>query len=245
VGYFAPRKERMSDQVYYAIGDVHCELQKLDDLLRSIREDAVRRKAPHRIVFLGDLIDRGPDSRRCVERAMSLMQDEGAAIIRGNHEELMLHAFDRDESIGLYHWATNGGDETIASYERVNGARDHWREAIDPDHVKWLRTLPSMLHDEERRIAFVHGGIDPKTFPECTDEIRLWTRSRKFFDVRRWPSRPELTNLLVVHGHTPTDDFEPDVNAQRINVDTGACFGGPLTAAVLGPGEPPRFLYAH
>ena len=56
--------------------------------------------------------------------------------------------------------------------------------------------------------------------------------------------RAALTGVVVVHGHTPTGNFEPDANHCRINVDTGACFGGPLTAAVLAPGEGPRFLHA-
>ena len=54
----------------------------------------------------------------------------------------------------------------------------------------------------------------------------------------------ELADILVVHGHTPTDDFEPDAQRRRINIDTGACFGGPLTCVALAPGEAPRFLYA-
>jgi serine/threonine protein phosphatase 1 len=102
-----------------------------------------------------------------------------------------------------------------------------------------------MLRDEQRKLVFVHGGIDPKMFPNCSDEIRMWTRSEKFFRSARWPDRHELKNILVVHGHTPTDDFEPDLQPRRINIDTGACFGGPLTSVVLAPGEPPRFLRAR
>jgi len=234
----------MSDITYYAIGDVHGMAEKLDDLLRYIREDAVRRKQPHRIVFLGDLIDRGPASRQVVERVMHLANTEDAVVIKGNHEELMLHAYDKTESIGIYWWAENGGDETIMSYMYANGPRDDWRDAVDKAHIDWLRTLPVMVRDEERGLVFVHGGIDPKTFPDCTDEVRMWTRSHKFFDTSRWPKRGELEGLLVVHGHTPTQDFEPDVSARRINIDTGACFGGPLTCVVLAPEERPRFLYA-
>ena len=234
----------MSDLTYYAIGDVHGEAQKLDQLLRSIRADAIGRKVAHRIVFLGDLVDRGPDSRRVVDRAMHLAHTEDAIVIRGNHEELMLHAYDNRESVGIYWWAENGGDQTITSYMGANGVCDDWRDAIDKAHIAWLRALPVMVRDEPRGLVFVHGGIDPKTFPDCTDEVRMWTRSHKFFDPGRWPDRPELEGILVVHGHTPTADFEPHANPRRINVDTGACFGGPLTCAVLAPGEPPRFLCA-
>lgn len=234
----------MSDLTYYAIGDVHGEFAKLDELLRYIREDAARRKSPYRIVFLGDLIDRGPESRAVVARVMALTEAGEAVAIKGNHEELMLHACANRESIGIYHWAENGGDETIASYMAANGVKDDFRDAIDPGHIEWLSGLATIYRDEGRRLAFVHGGIDPKTFPKCSDEIRMWTRSDKFFDPGRWPRRPELDGLLVVHGHTPTHDFEPHVNPRRINVDTGACYGGALTAVVLAPDEPPRFLRA-
>jgi len=234
----------MSDAVYYAIGDVHGEVDKLDVLLGRIETDPLRAGAAHLIVFLGDLIDRGPDSRAVIVRAKSLSAAGRAVVIKGNHEQLMLHAYTHWDSMGVYHWAENGGDQTIASYRRVNGDFSDWREAIDDDHVAWLRGLPTIWRDEARRLAFVHGGIDPKAFPECSDEIRMWTRSQKFFDPGRWPKRPELEGLLVVHGHTPTSDDKPHVNPRRINVDTGACFGGPLTAAVLAPGAAPRFLFA-
>ncbi len=65
-------------------------------------------------------------------------------------------------------------------------------------------TLPTMHRDEARGLVFVHGGIDPKTFPNESDEIRMWTRSEKFFQIARWPDRDELKQILVVHGHTPT-----------------------------------------
>lgn len=230
--------------IYYAIGDIHGENERLGRLYDIIRGDAHYLGSPYTIVHLGDLIDRGPDSRGVVERVMRAHAEEGvnAVTIRGNHEELMLHAYDRDETIGLYHWAVNGGDETIASYEAVYGKKDHWRDAIHSGHVAWLRTLPTIWRDEARGLVFVHGGIDPKAFPNCPDELRLWTRARAFFQSERWPDREELKDILVVHGHTPTDDFEPDVQRRRINVDTGACFGGPLTCAVLAPDEKPRFL---
>lgn len=233
----------MSDFTYYAIGDVHGEADKLDELLRRIRADAVARKAPHRIVFLGDLIDRGPDSRRVVERAMHFAATENAIVLRGNHEELMLHAYDKRESVGIYWWAENGGDETIASYMTANGVCDDFRDAVDTSHIAWLRGLPVIARDEPRGLVFVHAGIDPWRFPNCSDEVKLWTRSQTFYRSRDWPDREELKDItFVVHGHTPTPDFEPEWQPRRINVDTGACFGGPLTCVVLAPDEAPRFL---
>jgi serine/threonine protein phosphatase 1 len=230
--------------VYYAIGDVHGEKAKLDQLLAYIRADATAYACSHKIVFVGDLIDRGADSRAVVETAMRLQAEEGAIVIRGNHEELMLHAVDHNESVGIYWWATNGGDETIASYQQINGPKDDWREAVDKAHIKWLRALPTIWRDDERKLVFVHGGIDPWRHPNESDEVRMWTRSPTFFRSSNWPDREELRDIVVVHGHTPTEDFEPDWQPRRINVDTGACFGGPLTAVVLAPDEAPRFLQA-
>ncbi|MGD9979011.1 MAG: metallophosphoesterase family protein [Hyphomonadaceae bacterium] len=235
----------MNDLTYYAIGDVHGEIGKLDRLLGCIREDARRLGAAHKIVFLGDLIDRGPDSRAVVECAMRLALAGEALALKGNHEELMLHAVAKRESIGVYWWAENGGDETIASYMAANGVQDDFRDAIDSAHIYWLSTLPVMIRDEARGIIFVHAGIDPWRFPNCSDEVKLWTRSQTFYRSQDWPDRDELRDVaMVVHGHTPTQGFEPDWQRRRINVDTGACFGGPLTAVVLAPGEGPRFLRA-
>jgi serine/threonine protein phosphatase 1 len=231
--------------IYYAIGDIHGEDERLAALHAQIADDAGDRA--HVIVHVGDLIDRGPDSRGVIERIMALeaARGRGAVVtIRGNHEELMLHAYDNNESVGIYWWATNGGDETIASYKRANGEADDWRQAVDPHHVQWLRALPAMWRVEERGLVFVHGGIDPWRFPNEADEVRLWTRSPIFYRSDRWPDREELRDILVVHGHTPTPDFAPDMQRRRINVDTGVCFGGPLTAVALAPGEGPRFLHA-
>jgi serine/threonine protein phosphatase 1 len=234
----------MTDCTYYAIGDVHGELEKLDELLRLIRADAVLRKVAHRLVFLGDLIDRGPDSRGVVERVMRVEAEGDAVTLLGNHEEMLLNAWKSSDTKLYALWGLNGGDRAIASYERVNGVRHDWRDSVDASHVHWMRALPTLLHDEPRRLVFVHAGIDPTTFPNCDAGVRLWTRSDKFFDPGRWPKRRELEGLLVVHGHTPTHDFAPHVNPRRINIDTGACFGGPLTCVVLAPGEAPRFLFA-
>jgi len=234
----------MSDHVYYAIGDVHGELAKLDELLRFIREDAGSRKAPYKIVFLGDMIDRGPDSHGVIVKVMALTASGEAVALKGNHEELMLNAYDNRESVGIYWWAENGGDETITSYMLANGAKDDFRDAIDAAHIAWLKSLPTMIRDEQRGLVFVHGGIDPKTFPLCSDEIRMWTRSNKFFDPGRWPKRDELEGVLVVHGHTPTHDFDRHSHPRRVNDDTGACFGGPLTAVGGAPNDAPRFLRA-
>jgi serine/threonine protein phosphatase 1 len=230
--------------IYYAIGDVHGEDDKLARLHDFIFDDASRLGGAFEIVHLGDLIDRGAKSRDVVARVMAMEQNHASCCIKGNHEAMLLKAIDSEDSKATYDWALNGGAATQMSYEAVHGEHVNWRDALDRPHVKWLRSLKLMRFDEGRRILFVHAGIDPKRYPDCDEAVMLWTRSKSFFDVTQWPERAELEGLLVVHGHTPTEDDEPEIFDQRINVDTGACFGGPLTCVALAPGEKPRFLRA-
>lgn len=238
----------MSAHVYFAIGDIHGESEKLAALHDAILDRIAFEKRPARIVHLGDYVDRGPDSRGVIQRVMALENmfagSETIQVISlmGNHEQMMLGAYDNTVEPGS--WWNQGGAEAADSYAGGAGRADAgWRETIPREHVTWLRNLAPIYRDTARSLVFVHAGIDPATFPECDTAIRLWTRSSKFFEHAMWPNRPELRDLLVVHGHTPKN-FLPEVYPHRINVDTGACFGGPLTAAVLLPNQPPEFIRA-
>jgi serine/threonine protein phosphatase 1 len=156
---------------------------------------------------------------------------------------MMLKAFDADgfgtEEGG--HWFMNGGAETADSYAGGPGRADrNWRDAIPKEHIAFLRRLPTIWRAED--YVFVHAGIDPMTFPEDNEDVHMWTRSLHFTDAGRWPEREELKDITVVHGHTPQD--KPEIEPQRINVDTGACYGGPLTAVMLQSGKEPSFLIA-
>ena len=240
----------MSEAVYYAIGDVHGEADRLAALLENILKEIDRRRRPACIIQLGDLIDRGPGTRACIALMMTLhaCANEKLRVVtlRGNHEQMMIDAFEEvDDPSVLEHWLRNGGDVALASYMAHNGMDDEdWRSAIDPAHMAFLKTLPNLAVDEERGLVFVHAGIDPQNYPNCKDEFRLWTRSPRFYRTETWPDREELDGLTVIHGHTPTKDFEPEIVPRRINVDTGAVYGGGLTAVVLAPDEAPRFLVA-
>ncbi|MCG8441850.1 MAG: serine/threonine protein phosphatase [Caulobacterales bacterium] len=236
------------DRVFYAIGDVHGELELLAALHDAIfaHHGMCHGGLPATIVHLGDYVDRGPDSRGVVSRLMKLesqaARDESLDVVclKGNHEQMMMDALAVGHGPAQSHWLQNGGEATAQSYLNEGG-----EIVIDRAHLDWMRALPSLFVEPERRLVFVHAGIAPAVFPGCPEEVRLWTRARAFFDDAAWPRRPELEGVMVVHGHTPTDTFRPDESPRRVNVDTGACFGGPLTAAVLAPRRPVEYLYAR
>jgi serine/threonine protein phosphatase 1 len=241
--------ETMGDLIQFAIGDIHGEAAKLDALHAAILERIAFEKRAARIVHLGDYVDRGPDSRGVIERVMDLQArfrdepDVEIVALLGNHEQMMFDAWAAGPGADDESWMSQGGAETVASYGHDPDSGRDWRDLVPKAHLRWIASLPDMLHDPERKLAFVHAGIEPSVFPLCSDRVHLWTRSNRFLDTGDWPSRPELDGLLVVHGHTP-QGFEPEMAGRRINVDTGACFGGPLTAVMLSPGRTPQFLRA-
>lgn len=239
----------MAEPRLYVIGDVHGEDTRLENLHQSIFVHHDAAGGPAVLVHVGDLIDRGPDSRGVVERVMHLQNNPPPLLevvcLRGNHEQMMLDALADSDTEAEGFWLRNGGAETISAYERANGRSTDWRNCVDRAHQEWLEDLPHYWEDRAQGWVCVHAGIDPATWPRCDEEILMWTRSEKFFDPRRWPKRRELAGLFVIHGHTPTQDFAPDLRGQRLNVDTGAVYGGPLTCAVLQANAAPTFIEAR
>jgi serine/threonine protein phosphatase 1 len=239
----------MAATLYFAIGDIHGESAKLAALHDAILERIAFEKLPASIIHLGDYVDRGPDSRGVIERILAL-EDMFAGSDRiqvislmGNHEQMMLDAYDTTLDTGS--WWNQGGAEAADSYAGGPGlAGTNWRDHIPKAHINWLRRLRPIYRDVERKLVFVHAGIEPASFPNESERTYLWTRSDRFFQDEMWPVRPELAGLTVIHGHTPTD-FRPELKLRRINVDTGACFGGPLTAVILKEGAEPQFIAAR
>ncbi len=238
------------DTVFYAIGDVHGMADRLKDLHGQIMSYHAENHSglPIAMIHLGDYVDRGPDSCGVIRMIMELERqarqrdDMIVHSLRGNHEEMLLQAYDGEPS-AVDLWLSNGGHQTLNSYDLSRGEDIH---AIPRSHLKWMKTLPSYVHDKSRKLFFAHAGVDPKTFPDCNPQHYLWTRSPRFFRAEEWADYPAMTGYTVIHGHTPTKNFEPEMSGvnQRINVDTGAVFGGPLTAVVYRPGSEPVFLKA-
>jgi len=229
------------NRIYYAIGDIHGELSKLRRLHNNISDfhNNLYGDRPHTRIHLGDYVDRGPESCNVINYIQALKDDESFDVInlQGNHEIMMLEAHKTPNKTALRHWLVNGGEQTMKSYETSRPNYDLDR------HIEWISKLPTLYKDNERKLIFVHAGINPETYPEEERSVHLWTRSATFFESEYWLN-PALTGITVIHGHTPTLTDYPDISkdGRRINVDTGACYGGPLTAAILAPDAPPRFL---
>ena len=214
-----PEAERATSvsPLVYAIGDIHGSLQKLCDLIARCERYADGR--PTAFVFLGDYIDRGPDSSRVIDTVMNLQSrlQQRVIALQGNHEAAAIDVVDGETEAD--HWLREGGAATLRSYG-VSSARD-----LPSEHVAWMRSLP-LRYDDGRRF-FVHAGIDPeKPLDAQSDRDLIWIREPFLSDARDH-------GRLIVHGHTPLATGVPDLRSNRLNLDTGAVFGGPLTAAAF------------
>jgi serine/threonine protein phosphatase 1 len=224
----------------YAVGDIHGRLDLLDRLLADIDDDLRASPAEALVIFLGDLIDRGPESAQVIERLRTYRRDGVQPVfILGNHEEVLLRIIDGDAAL-IAKWRWFGGTECLMSYglartalEGMSEAQalDAVRKAVPPEHVEFLRGFADTCRFGD--YLFVHAGIRPG--------VEL--SSQKQADLR-WIRDPFLADdsehgFVVVHGHTISNAVEERSN--RIGIDTGAYRTGVLTALVI-EGEQRRFL---
>lgn len=226
----------------YAIGDIHGRLDLLEGLHREIRLDAEAHSSDRRvIVYMGDYVDRGPDSRGVVDLLIDdPMPGFESVYLIGNHESFLLQFLDDPGVIKA--WLMNGGDATLRSFgidpfAPTNGSeRGVWLQRqlsveLSAEEMAFFRSLK--VQHVEGDYLFVHAGIRPGVPLESQDP----------FDMM-WIREPFLSSgddfgKVVVHGHTPSG--QPVMRANRIGVDTGAVYGGVLTAVVL-EGETQSFI---
>jgi serine/threonine protein phosphatase 1 len=221
----------------YAVGDIHGRLDLLDEILEKIEADnAARPSAITTVVFLGDLIDRGPQSAEVVERLRTYRPGFAEPVfLMGNHEEVFLRIIGGEDEI-LPDWLRFGGAECARSYG-VEPSELEWREpgaavrrlrrAVPKDHLKFLSGFADTA--SFGKYLFVHAGIRPGVALDQQDANDLrWIRG-PFLDDGRDHGR------VVVHGHTIT--AEVDERENRIGLDTGAYWTGILTAIGLEGGE--------
>lgn len=222
----------------YAVGDIHGRADLLGYLHGMIADDLADRP-PERavVVYLGDYIDRGSDSRGVVETLIRRpLAGVEAVHLMGNHEEFMLR-FLEDPGVGQS-WILNGGDATLASYGvappayaadlvEMDRARRSLVDNLPAEHLAFLRAL-GPCHVEGGYV-FVHAGIRPgRPIAEQAREDLLWIRG-PFLQSRA------DHGFCVVHGHTITPEVE--VRRNRIGIDTGAFRSNRLTSLVLEGGS--------
>jgi serine/threonine protein phosphatase 1 len=245
----------------FAVGDIHGRA----DLLAALIEEAARepkRREKRAIVFLGDLVDRGPDSLGAIDLAIGAAErigaDEGIALT-GNHEAMMRLALESatpwgDAVDALETWIANGGDRTIVEFLEADEPPQDVGELLAaaraslPERVRaWLETLRSSWRSGD--LLFVHAGVNPRFDLEAflaapwnvplasLDEDRHWAWVRWPFLNHR-PGPGGFGGCFVVHGHTPNDarrdaSHEDQIAGFRLNLDAGSGLTGVAKMAII------------
>jgi serine/threonine protein phosphatase 1 len=224
----------------YCIGDIHGR----DDLLREMAEcvvaDLNMRPFDHAVtVFLGDYIDRGPDSKAVVERLASGIWPTPVTALAGNHEEFLL-TFLADADF-LDFWRSQGGLQTLHSYEVDVGPAMAGRD-FGKVRAAFIAHFPKLHRDFVHALKvsatigdyfFCHAGVRPGVALDRQNRDDLLNIREPFL------SSEAEHGKLVVHGHTPA--IAPEIRPNRIGIDTGAYATGRLTCLVLEKDEQ-RFL---
>lgn len=225
----------------YAIGDIHGQYTMLCELLEQLSRIPL---GPYdRIVFLGDYIDRGENSCAVISKLLEIREQRPSTVfLRGNHEQLMLDARAGEPPIEgadpgsvlldspTLHWFENGGVATLFSYRPEIDTADllHWWDLIPDEHWKFLESTGLEFMTEQYH--FVHAGLVPPG--------KEWEYADIGLDPRLWIREPFISSRadfgrVVVFGHTPQRRGRPLIKRNKLGLDTGAVFGGSLTAAGL------------
>ena len=226
-------------QRIYAIGDIHGRLDLLDDIHNQIAADLAENPVQHSVeVFLGDYVDRGPQSRQVVERLASpdRLADQRVCLL-GNHEQMLLEAY--SDPAAVEGWLVNGGVHTLLSYgaealaapRTARSVQMAFRSAFPPAHRQFMAGLARVA--SFGGYIFVHAGLRPgrRLEQQAADDL-VWIREPFLSSTADF-------GAVVIHGHTPVS--VPEIRPNRINIDTGAVFTGRLTCIVL-EGQERRFL---
>lgn len=233
----APHASTPDGTVVYAIGDVHGHLTLLRRLEAQIAEDMAARPAARRVVvYLGDYVDRGPDSRAVIDHLLTApLPDCECVHLLGNHEQWLLRFLD-DPAAGAA-WLRNGGRETLISYgvsvpmqvqtAPMDEVRAAFSNALPSAHRRFFERMPRS--HREGGYFFAHAGVRPGVPLDAQDpNDLLWIREEFLYADADF-------GAVVVHGHTPT--HTPEEHHNRIGIDTGAFMSGLLTAVILDGGK--------
>ena len=217
----------------YAVGDVHGRHELLKRLLRKIVthwEDCTPRPWKIDLIFLGDIIDRGPDSNRCLQVIARLVEHSGVRLLRGNHEDMMLQTAQGNPA-ALDAWMEHGGDATLRSYgldkpmpnEDMTDFAQRLQDGVPELHWQLLREAP--VSHREGDYLFVHAGVRPGVPIKKQVDEDLYMIRETFTDSTEWHG------AVVVHGHSIVD--EPTALPNRIACDTGAYRTDRLSCACI------------
>ncbi|PLV59442.1 metallophosphoesterase family protein [Thermotoga sp. KOL6] len=189
----------------YAIGDVHGCFSSLRLLLEKLPLEE-----KDELVFIGDYIDRGPNSKEVVSFLVELSQHYKCTFLRGNHEEMLLNCVKHGSGCDI--WYFNGARSTVESFGGVKRIYDF---------LEFFEN--TVYYYEKGNYLFVHGGVRPGVPLEKQDPFDLvWIREEFIYSENPLPGR------IVIFGHTPFT--EPYVSRDKIGIDTGCVYGGKLTA---------------
>lgn len=223
----------MTKQEAFVIGDIHGMYHLLEELLTHWRPE------DQQLIFVGDLIDRGPNSKATVEKVRELQASHGAICLCGNHEDMLLETLtDPENYFGRY--KRNGGLTTISEFLETTPSRleDQSGQLLSaclketqPWLQAWLESLP--LYTEFGNFIIVHAGVNP--------EVDQWQDSsrRDFVWIREpFHTLPNKTGRPIIFGHTPIGRLNDDGQTHHvwhregdlIGIDGGAVYGGHLLA---------------
>lgn len=223
----------------YAIGDIHGQLAQLERAHALIAKDKAKHGAASAaVVHLGDLVDRGPDSRGVIDFLTDgRSKGQDWVVLRGNHDQLFLDFLNGGDGTNprlrtgvTWQGEVMGGASTLASYagerrilERKSAYETRARSSVPAEHKTFLDGLPFWFGAEG--ILFVHAGVRPGFPIEAQDEDDLmWIRNEFLWHMGSH-------GCLIVHGHTPVE--EPTHYGNRINIDCGAGWGHDIVPVVL------------
>ena len=216
----------------YAVGDVHGRADLLEAVFARIDADLTTYPVMQAVqVFLGDYIDRGPRSRDVIDLLIDRRKHHSILCLRGNHETFATQFLSNPSILG--YWMRCGGVDTLLSYGVTPTVTDDpqeqeeiaaaFREALPPSHRHFLQGLALSFTCGD--FFFAHAGVRPGIpLRHQRRQDLLWIREEFLL-------HEEDFGKVVVHGHSPT--VNPDVRANRINIDTGAYATGRLTCLVL------------
>ena len=213
---------------FYVVGDIHGRLDLLGAVHSRIDADKARLRPKRSLeVYLGDYIDRGPDSAGVVSRLISRARDAFAVFLRGNHEQYLLNFLNGEDC--LEQWRAVGGTATMLSYGVARGlltrsasaevVRGNLSELLPDEHRRFYKETG--FHMRAGPYLAVHAGIRPGVALEDQRTADLLGIRRDFLQ------HDGDFGFIVIHGHTPV--MEPDLRRNRINIDTGAFATNRLT----------------